>query len=924
MRAPGTEATGTSGQSFVKAQFEELGWGANSNFEHDLGTDLWLMARDDRRFELLQLVGVQVKNGESFFDSPAKDEQGATTGWWYAESDSRHFDYWSDHVVPHLLVLRNPRTHVSHWVHVTRDRLVSTGGGTKIRVPINQTVDLAHRDALIEVAMSRVERPQWEGTAWDGAPAIAEPDRLRYALVTPRLVAPHPNRGSVEIDAFEAIAMLIQMRLPDLLRTSRAGKGVNPEAMRDSAVWEWRLFAALHDLLVNGDRSRIAACIDDAAEEHQRVAAVVCQAVASLEDGDPVGGSDILEMVLRDDRAGPADHAWLLAHLSRCQMEIGLAAEARESALQVQALRRTISNDPTASAVAAAASNMIFNLSNWDEPALIDAIRSSDTVSSWWRSQTHAAGLKGQFDEAFKAWAGDTAVTYAEADEPWLRLRSAMLQSTFAADHSGWKAAGSQLARRQLMTSVEPDQLVSALDLLRLSGDKKSVTLALAKIMRSADVSSLQRVAADLDLDRSTRSSLSADLAFVEGAADVLNDVDADRFARWALQRLSRPTEGSDEASVGHADVSPALRMLRSVVLAASTGARRAIIDHIVELPPQPDQSRASDYGRLLARVPSDEWTERDLEALRGRPASDDNWELTDDVDALLADRDPSFREVLHLRIAGGDIRALHSCRKVSDLPASAAEGMIAALSAAVDERVDAAAQGRFGLGGYDVLDDLVLLNALHPAAADWAPVVRMLAIPNAHPDHIVQGMWRLGVLRDRIPAEIRGQLKPMLEAVADRTPLPSPAPFASAHDPRPSARLALALMFPDEVGEEYVRAMLVGSAKMREAAAELLTVRRNPDHLNLIALLARDSEIEVCAAAAQGLACWIAEGIAMPGALHVLRRVLAEGGVRLAVCVSSELHHGGAHPTAIDQLAALLEGSTSALVRARVAQARS
>src|SRR5258705_4041147 len=76
------EAVGRAGQSRVTAQFEELNWGVASNPYHDLGTDLWLMARDDRPFDLGLLVGAQVKTSETrtaaskYFKEPKRDDHG--------------------------------------------------------------------------------------------------------------------------------------------------------------------------------------------------------------------------------------------------------------------------------------------------------------------------------------------------------------------------------------------------------------------------------------------------------------------------------------------------------------------------------------------------------------------------------------------------------------------------------------------------------------------------------------------------------------------------------------------------------------------------------------------------------------------------------------------------------------------------------
>lgn len=63
MRAPKNEATGTSGESEVLAQFERLGWGGVIDSRHDTGTDLYLRPRDARRYELGAVMGAQVKTG---------------------------------------------------------------------------------------------------------------------------------------------------------------------------------------------------------------------------------------------------------------------------------------------------------------------------------------------------------------------------------------------------------------------------------------------------------------------------------------------------------------------------------------------------------------------------------------------------------------------------------------------------------------------------------------------------------------------------------------------------------------------------------------------------------------------------------------------------------------------------------------------
>ena len=81
VRAPESEPTGTAGANEVSANFERINWGPVPNPSHDLGTDLFVMARDARRFDLGVVVGVQVKAGRSYFREPVLGEAGVEEGW---------------------------------------------------------------------------------------------------------------------------------------------------------------------------------------------------------------------------------------------------------------------------------------------------------------------------------------------------------------------------------------------------------------------------------------------------------------------------------------------------------------------------------------------------------------------------------------------------------------------------------------------------------------------------------------------------------------------------------------------------------------------------------------------------------------------------------------------------------------------------
>lgn len=231
MRAPETEATGTAGASEVAAEFQRFGWGATENSPHDLGTDLFLAVRDERRFDLGLIVGAQVKAGSSYFGEPKYDNDGELEGWWYREANREHFDAWLSHTLPHLIVLRDMEARVSYWAHVTADAVASTGKGAKLLVPCTQVVSAGQRDALLEVAKTQRPSVPWEGSIWTAGSALSPHQLLRHALVVPRLVAPHPNAGVTGgLTPEQGVAMLMQARLSQFDRFAKEHQDVRRSA----------------------------------------------------------------------------------------------------------------------------------------------------------------------------------------------------------------------------------------------------------------------------------------------------------------------------------------------------------------------------------------------------------------------------------------------------------------------------------------------------------------------------------------------------------------------------------------------------------------------------------------------------------------------------------------------------------------------
>jgi Domain of unknown function (DUF4365) len=372
-------------------------------------------------------------------------------GWWYYEPDARHFDDWVRHGLPHLLLLHDLEARVSYWVHVTGGAVVSTGKGYKILVPRAQTVDAEHRDELLAVAARGKPVISLEGSAWTAPAAGIGPARLlRYAVMAPRLVAPHPNAGiSSPIGPEQAVAMFLQCRPQYYERFAHAHSAVpSVEQAAGSRVWSWRFAAAVARLVTDGATDAFLPLVADAPSPDRRAAACVLAACALMNDDSHDEAIEVLTTHV--DSMTPVDHAWLLVQRARARAEIGQVELARQDAVQAQ---RSLVGDPddvTASAIGGAAALLLFTTADWGTKDLDKVIIASDTTVAWWRSQTISYGLVDGISRTFKRWAEDESVSFGGEDVANNRLLSAKLNADVTGDHQAWRTSGSLLARHNL------------------------------------------------------------------------------------------------------------------------------------------------------------------------------------------------------------------------------------------------------------------------------------------------------------------------------------------------------------------------------------------------------------------------------------------------------------------------------------------
>jgi len=920
------ETVGTAGQSRVSSQFQEFNWGVASNPYHDLGTDLWLMARDDRRFDLGLLVGAQVKTSKTksttskYFKEP-KREHGKIVGWWYRESlPDDHFDYWIKHSIPHILVLHDLKSGKSYWVHVTKGAIIRTKSGTKILVPKNQQINAATGGRLLDVAISqRGSRSTWEGSDWPDIAALGGEDRIRYALLTPRLIANrHTPRVRNDENSCEAIAMLVQTRFLELDGSRELAEhlpGIEPppflsaDEARAAADWEWNLYGGLHQYIQNGDPDIFQPLIETAPlNSAQRAAAVVLRAATLIERGRVAEALELTaDELSREPKLDPVNFAWIEVQHARCLLEVGRYKKARRLAIHVQRIQAAAAVDPTAMAIAASAAGILFRASGWLQQPNSGSVSSNDTAAGWWRNQTIAYGLETFLNDRFALWASESNDMPGHFSDTWHRLRTATLLSGFAGDHSSWRAEYSQLAQYTLQAyptgQLSSEACEGLLTGLRLAGNVESVKRCAQKLLMAGPQDAVRRACASINLLESTHSTGLSDLELVAAAAEVVEQDQADEYVRQAVDILEDQQRYAKRVRPTFLIHNYVLRIVESLMRdsAVSKAGRRTFIDFFLSLPAVTDQSFADSLMRVLKALPAEDWTTDDLDQVRLR--ADDNWELKEAlVGITVAGGDDAVEQLLR-PLRDGSIRMLGNVADVRTIPQDAAEAQISALSESVQREVEEARAGTFYR--HDSRS-LAMLNIWHPDVADWTPIYELLNEFRVMPGSLISLARLIRDASTHIRPELRDELLPRLVRVRDRTPIDFGEWLEASEQLRTVVREAIDALAPGTVSDTELWALIGGNNEERSAAARIIGRRRDLSRMDVLACLSHDEASTVRAAAAQWIARWLEHAEVADRCNELLEDLATAPGTLIARAIASGLQTEASRAAAGDWISTL------------------
>ena len=942
MRPTKNQRKANAGELQVSADFAHIGWEPLAS-GIDYGTDRYVVALDELGNQI-GLVGVQAKAVETPFKSPKRDERGKVEGWWWRDKDSRHFDHWTSHSMPHLLVLYKKDERISYWVHISPCRVVSTGKGRKIFVPADQKINEENRGRLEAIASKSSVAPGRHAStyAWDGN--IPEDRRLQFALVAPWLVAPHPAEGhSTPIDAMQGLALLAQGRFPDLKSFSEEHHAVpDPEEELLGNDWMWHFARAIWDWATRDSCESLRKVVESAPEKNQRAASGVFLACALRRAERFDDALNLLEALADAEDLEPTDFGWVLLHRARARAEAGDSNGSLSDGIRAQRCLEGTGDDPVVATLRSCAAWQVFATEplattedEASEPEAGDSrtltdrfaerfkqlVIAENTPVSMWRSQTVAQALGSVTDEYFESWAEyqPDRLFSASSGATARKLFSAELSADISGNHGAWKAMSSLAGRHRIAKSSESTdeigEVVEGLDALRRSGNSRHIEIALTRLRRRGPTDSMTKTVRKIPPpSRWTHTTAGGNLSTLGLAGDLLDEpragelvVEVTRIACLAdlefIER-TRPT-----FAVGHYGLKAVSRMLS----AAPTHAHTEVVSTITAQKDQISDHPAFDFDGIFTQIELSAAHPSDRDTLWHHCLSSDGRLGTAVLGWFVRSGRAEARSKAVERAGNGDQRSFEALGDIAALDKDQAGRLIATLEVWVEEQLASERSTKKSMGGFLAIEYLALLNLRFKQVARWDLLVEILIDPLVDAVHKRHACAHMVAMSDKIPSDVRDSLAIEIDAINATTTVWGESTKLGGM----GTALAISIGEMDE-DTAYLEAarLSLGTPQQRSDAAWLLGLGYCPDLQPVLAALLNDEHHYVRSTAAGAIGrLLITEQTSM--IRELARKVANSDGMLLPSALLNGMRNGDAQLSPIMiELTTSLQDHASAQIR--------
>lgn len=784
-----TKTTGSLGELKAQVIFADIGWAPPVKLSEDIGTDLVTFARDDaapedkeNAWDLGAPVFMQVKGSPDEYLKPANKSKGVS-GWWFVESGTYHFDHWLSFGLPYLLVLVDTKNQIAYWTEVTGDAIVSTGKGRKIFVPFTQTVDETNIGALTKTAVSR-RKYELEGSVWNGKLNDLGPaDRLRTALVLPRLVAPHGNRTIHQVGFEEAVAMVLRNRFSELSYRARKGQCPKVEDWETHKEWSWRFLHALYQLVSTGDSNRFGDLAAAARHRFERDACLVVQACSAY-TGDRA--QDAVDVLRPSSATKPADRGWLLVQKAAFLFELDRPGEAVDAAKKALIATKALDGDLSVSTIRGAAASILYASAEFGAGDVQATITAQDHAGNWWRAQDVSWALEKDLKYRFEGWTANNTMHFINSstrDD----LATVAWTSAFSGAWGSWRHLTAMNAKLTFTSTSDPTRVAAALGALVFVGEKKAAKDATRKMWLDGPLDTLHFLVQGVAYREWTKRGEGATMAVLAKAGDLLDAKAADHVVQRILDLLTNEGPVRVHGGAWSYRWNEADETLARVLTAASMRSHKKVADLVAADFATCDDSMAHSYLRIVhALVTADLGITRINKLFRAANKRTDHYRI--DMLEVLGPVTADAIAELRKEAAGGNTNAVRSLLVAgsTDHDDFVAFGESAAKS--VRTMVDDArgGDGSMAMTGYvnDQLDDLVLAARNTNDRKLWKEVTEALEACVIEETQQQRAVRRLASAFSELPPHVQRKLKKLAPTLHGRSfgnPFGGPNEFAAA-----------------------------------------------------------------------------------------------------------------------------------------------
>lgn len=741
----------------------------------DFGTDLWVMPVNDEGAPSFAFLGVQVKKGGSYFRRLKKDEQGNVIGWWF-EFDTDHEASWTNGRIAHIVVLISDEG-TMYWSKIESSKIDHSSRKPKILVYKDHVLVKAVEEEIYEFACSTYEKSVFNGAVWDGLKNIKDQDRIRYAMLAPRVIAPHANKHVNNLKGHEALASLLYGNEYGLewywgagsgfMADSAMQKGKKKDEAWASSDWCWKAAAAFYDYL-DGHAGRLEKLLSVAESPEEQAASAIMQFAFDINKNDWNAALRHIETVLSYELY-PVDEAWLLVHASWAMFELGRKDEALSVGLNAVSLCLQNPDDLTANGICGAAVRLLWQYdwiwgnvkSSGKQIDTAEVIRSSDNPIFWWLEL-------GERSIAGKAISNRWLHSIGESERVYSlkrRFVSLIFQSAFLGDRDGWRRycrMQAENAYAQIESGNEEGlDVANVLEMFRRCSSRDDCRKAIQSAVRKTSDSGIIEYAETISLDESTHSTALNDLALFQCIGDYLSEDKADEVCRWCLTTMASMREYAQKVSATFDIPTELFETLRACYMAASRDVQEEIEQWFLELPGV-GESYASKAQNLTILFPDSFWSDDNLSTLlqRGDEDSLQQW-----YEYKRSFHDEESESQWHLKVKSGQIdviKSIDDARKLSEDEVREVSDCFSAYCAETMERYERWG-GVFSSGRDDMLSAFLFCGYVHPELVEWNSFVTIM-LSNAESSQ--DKKWPLKFLThfgNELPDKIQQKLFNML-----------------------------------------------------------------------------------------------------------------------------------------------------------------